>query len=221
MRFRCIINWQLNRTVHSLHKDLNDHLSMCFMISLVTIALVNDVFKDDYKTAEKVYSVSVMFTKEMKHLQWKNCVLNKSFFWHIEHREVTDKVYSYACMSDLWRQLIHDSDYLNSVSLYSLCISCSNALNSIKAHCDKELKIYTDRLQFLLCLSLFRIKLWVISHITFLRSITEQLKSDEMFNSLIMTQYSKRILCLWLKISCCWEIHMPQLSWLRNERLKS
>lgn len=199
--------WQLNRIIHSLHEDLNYHLSMRFMIPLIAIALVNDAFKGDYKVAEKVYSVCMTFTKEIKHLQWKNCILNKSFLWFIEHREVTDKVCLYACMSDLWRQLIHNSDHLNSVPLYSLCISCSNALNSIKAHCDKGWKVYTDRLQFLLCLSLF--KLWVTSCIAFLRSITEQLKSDEIFSSLITAQYSKRILCLQLKISCCWGIHMP------------
>lgn len=189
-------HWQLNKTIHLLHKNLNDHLSMCFMISLVIIALVNDVFKDDYKTAEEIYSVSVTFTKEIKHLQWKNCILNKSFFWHIENEEVTDKICLYVCISDLWRQLIHDSDHLNSVSFYFLHISCSNALNDTEAHCDKESKIYINRLQFLLCLSLFRIKLWVTSQITFLRSITKLLKSDEMFNSLIIMQYSKRILCL-------------------------
>ena len=52
---------------------------MCPIIPLVTIALADDAFKGGYKTAEEVYSVPVAFTKEMKHLQWKDCVLNKPF----------------------------------------------------------------------------------------------------------------------------------------------
>ena len=114
------------------------------MIPLVAIALADDAFKGGYKTAEEVYSVPVAFAKEMEHLQWKDCVLNKPFFRRIEHGEVTDKACPYACMSDPWRQLIHDSGHPDPVPLYSLRIGCGNALNGTKARCDKGPKVHTD-----------------------------------------------------------------------------
>ncbi len=116
---KCLLNALIvSRSQHEMYENMKS-LFANSILSLLTIALTDDVFRD-YSSFAEIEAISSSQDESLHHLKIKKVMLQMSFFRIIFVDELTKKILDAQSFSNRTVQLNHRAEYVENISIHDI-----------------------------------------------------------------------------------------------------
>ncbi len=116
---KCLLNALIVfKSQHEMYENIKS-LFANSILSLLTIALTNDVFRD-YSSFAEIEAISSFQDESLHHFKIKKVMLQMSFFRIISVDELTKKILDAQSFNNRAIQLNHRAEYVENISIHDI-----------------------------------------------------------------------------------------------------